>query len=62
MNPGVDVDEREEFDLQYFFRVTPPVVHQMVLTLNQNGLISRRPGAPRSIEVLGPPQDLPLLE
>jgi hypothetical protein len=37
-------------------------IHQMVLTLDKNGLISRRPGAPRSIEVLVPPQDLPLLE
>ena len=51
-----------ESDLQGYFRVTPPAVHQMVITLDKNGLISRRPGAPRSIEVLVPPQDLPLLE
>jgi hypothetical protein len=51
-----------EADLQGFFRVTAPAVHPMVLTLDRNTLISRRPGVPRSIQVLVPPQDLPLLE
>jgi DNA-binding MarR family transcriptional regulator len=51
-----------ESELQRQFRVTPPAVHQMVLTLDRNGLISRTPGAARSIEVLVPPQELPLLE
>ena len=41
--------------------VTPPSVHQMVLTLERAGLIRRRPGVPRSIEVLVAPQDLPVL-
>jgi Mn-dependent DtxR family transcriptional regulator len=50
-----------EAELQRFFRVTAPSVHQMVLTLHRNGLISRIPGAPRSIAVLVPPDDLPLL-
>ena len=36
-------------DIQRFFQVTPPSVHQMLLTLERGGLISRRPGAPRSI-------------
>ena len=36
-------------DMQRFFQVTPPTVHQMLLTLKRDGLISRRPGAPRSI-------------
>ena len=40
-----------EADMQRFFRVTPPTVHQMVLTLEQAGLISRKPGAARSIAV-----------
>jgi DNA-binding MarR family transcriptional regulator len=31
-------------DIQRFFRVTPPSVHQMLLTLERGGLISRRPG------------------
>ncbi|HVQ40442.1 MAG TPA: hypothetical protein VMS31_23070 [Pyrinomonadaceae bacterium] len=51
-----------ESDLQRYFRVTPPAVHQMVLTLDKNGLISRVPGAPRSIEVLVAAQDLPILQ
>ena len=51
-----------ESDLQVYFRVTPPSVHQMVLTLEKNGLIARTPGSARSIKVLVPPQDLPLLE
>ena len=40
-----------EADMQRFFRVTPPTVHQMVLTLEQAGLISRMPGTARSIAV-----------
>ena len=35
-----------------FFPVTPPSVHQMVLSLEKAGLISRKPGVPRSIAVL----------
>jgi hypothetical protein len=34
----------------------------MVLTLERAGLIRRKPGAARSIEVLVPPQDLPIVE
>jgi hypothetical protein len=34
----------------------------MVLTLERAGLIRRQPGTPRSIEVLVPPQDLPILK
>ena len=51
-----------EADMQRYFGVTPPSVHQMVLTLERAGLIRRRPGAPRSIEVLVPPEDLPVLQ
>src|SRR6202158_3269747 len=39
-----------EADLQRFFQVTPPSVHQMVITLEHAGLIRRRPGTARSIE------------
>ena len=49
-------------DIQRFFQVTPPSVHQMLLTLERAGLISRRPGAPRSIVVLIDRCDLPTLE
>jgi len=51
-----------EADIQRRFGVTPPSVHQMILTLERAGLIRRRPGAPRSIEVLVPPEDLPVLQ
>ncbi|HZZ23197.1 MAG TPA: MarR family transcriptional regulator [Roseiarcus sp.] len=51
-----------EADMQWFFGVTPPSVHHMVLTLERAGLIRRRPGAPRTIELLVPPDDLPALQ
>jgi DNA-binding MarR family transcriptional regulator len=51
-----------EADLQRHFRVTPPSVHQMVLTLERAGLIRRRPGVARSIEVLVEPHALPPLQ
>ncbi len=41
-----------EADLQRHFKVAPPSVHQMLLTLARAGLIRRRPGVARSIEVL----------
>jgi DNA-binding MarR family transcriptional regulator len=50
-----------EADLQRHFHVTPPSVHQMVLTLERAGLIRRRPGVARSIELLVEPQSLPPL-
>src|SRR5208283_1712063 len=50
-----------EADMMRFFRVTPPTVHQMVLTLEQAGLISRQPGVARGIAVLIDRSDLPEL-
>ena len=50
-----------EADMQAFFRVTPPSVHQMVLQLERLGLIRRTPRAARSIELLVAPTSLPLL-
>lgn len=41
-----------EADMQRFFRVSGPAVHQMVLGLERVGLISRQPGMPRSIRLL----------
>jgi DNA-binding MarR family transcriptional regulator len=49
-------------DIQRFFRVTPPSVHQMLLTLEREGLISRRTGIARSIAVLVDRTNLPVLE
>jgi len=51
-----------EADLQRHFRVSPPSVHQMVLTLEANGFIERTPGQARSIRLLIPREDLPDLE
>jgi hypothetical protein len=48
-------------DMQRFFRVSPPSVHQMVLRLAEKGFISREPGQARALRVLVPPQELPLL-
>ena len=50
-----------EADLKRFFRVTPPSVHQMVLSLERSGLIRRQPGIARSIIVLVDPEALPPL-
>jgi DNA-binding MarR family transcriptional regulator len=47
--------------MRRFFGVTPPTVHQMVLTLERAGLIRRQPGVARSIEVLVDPERLPVL-
>jgi hypothetical protein len=41
-----------EADMMWFFRATPPSVHQMVLNLEKAGLISLQPGVARSIAVL----------
>jgi len=51
-----------EADMQRFFQVTPPTVHQMVLTLERRGLIRRIPGQARSITLMVPPESLPLLK
>jgi len=51
-----------ESDLQRFFRVTPPVVHQMIKTLEARGFIDRQPGAARSIRLCLTRAQLPDLE
>jgi DNA-binding MarR family transcriptional regulator len=51
-----------EADMQRHFRVSPPSVHQMVLGLERDGLIRRQQGVARSIDILVPPQDLPILD
>ena len=50
-----------ETDMQQYFRVSPPSVHQMVLTLERAGFIKRQPRTARSIELLVDPKDLPEL-
>jgi Mn-dependent DtxR family transcriptional regulator len=50
-----------EIDMQRYFQVSPPSVHQMVLTLEREGFIRRQPGVARSIEMLVDPEYLPVL-
>jgi DNA-binding MarR family transcriptional regulator len=51
-----------EADLQQYFRVSPPSVHQMILTLETHGLIERTPGQARSIHLLISREELPDLQ
>jgi len=51
-----------ERDIQYYFKVTPPTVHQMIITLEEKRLISREAGQPRSVRVLLSRDQLPDLE
>jgi hypothetical protein len=51
-----------ELDLQSYFEVSPPSVHQMILTLELKRLIERTPGQARSIRLLIAPEHLPPLE
>jgi DNA-binding FadR family transcriptional regulator len=50
-----------EADIQQHFGGTPPTIHQMILTLERQGLIRSQPRAPRSIEVLVAHEHLPVL-
>ena len=51
-----------EADMQRYFQVSPPSVHQMVVTLERRGFIARVPGQGRSIRLLLPREKLPDLE
>jgi repressor LexA len=48
-----------EADMQYYFRVSPPSVHQMVRRLEQLRLIERTPGQGRSLKLMLPREHLP---
>jgi hypothetical protein len=50
-----------ELDLQYYFRVSPPAIHDMIKTLERNGLIEKTPGQARTIRLLVAPEYLPRL-
>jgi hypothetical protein len=50
-----------EAEMVQFFQVTPPTVHQMILTLERRGLITRAPGQARSIKMTLSPEKLPPL-
>ena len=51
-----------ESEMAYFFGVSPPSVHQMVVTLERRGLLQRTPGLARALRVLLPPEALPNLD
>jgi repressor LexA len=51
-----------EADLQAYFRVSPPAVHDVLRTLQRRRFIARTPAAPRSIRILLPPEQIPDLE
>lgn len=51
-----------EAEMQDYFGVTPPSVHQMILGLEARGLITRTPGMARSIRLTLPRAELPDLE
>jgi DNA-binding MarR family transcriptional regulator len=51
-----------EAEIQWHFRVTPPTVHQMILSLEKHGFIGRVPGQARSIRILLSREDFPDLE
>lgn len=51
-----------EADMQRYFKVSWPSVHQMVLTLEKKGFIEKVPQQARSIRLLLPRDQLPDLE
>lgn len=50
-----------EADIQRYFKVSAPAVHQMVLSLEAGGHIQRTPGQARSIRVMVSATQLPNL-
>jgi hypothetical protein len=51
-----------ELDLVRYFRVTPPSVHDMIVRLEELGLVTREPGVARSVRVAIPEGQIPQLE
>jgi len=51
-----------EADIQRYFQVSPPSVHQMIATLERHGFISRVPGQGRSITLRLTREQLPDLD
>jgi repressor LexA len=48
-----------ESEIQQYFEVTPPTVHDMILTLERRGLIARTAAVARSIRLLVTRAELP---
>lgn len=51
-----------ESDMQRYFRISAPAIHQMVVTLDNRGFIKRESGKARSIRLLLARNQLPDLE
>ncbi len=51
-----------EADMQRYFQVTPPTIHQMVMTLERAGFVQKQPGVARSMKLLIDPEKLPVLK
>ena len=51
-----------ESEIAEYFGVSPPSVHQMIVKLEEKGLITREPGVPRSARVTVPKSEIPQLE
>ncbi len=49
-------------DMQWYFKTSPPTVHNMVVTLCDRGFISREPGRARTIKLLVDRDAFPDLE
>jgi DNA-binding MarR family transcriptional regulator len=49
-------------DFQRYFSVTPPTVHQMILTLEEKKLISRLANKPRSLAICISENEIPRLK
>jgi hypothetical protein len=48
-----------EHEMERHFGVSPASIHQMIIKLQQKGLVERTPGIARSIRLLVPTRDLP---
>ena len=48
-----------EADIQRYFKVSPPAVHQMIVGLEKHGFIERQPRQSRSIRLLLSREQLP---
>ena len=51
-----------ESDLERYFQVSAPSIHESIRTLERNGFIEKTPGKARSIRLMVQPEHLPRLE
>jgi repressor LexA len=51
-----------ERDMQRYFKITPPTVHNMVVQIEKKGFIEKKSNEPRSIRLLLSREELPDLE